>query len=348
MRIKDCQREITWEIAVQDVFEHHKDVPFYHAATLAFLDRDRVAVACFAGSFEGKDDVRIVLTKQDETGAFSSLIRFGGEENAACWNPVLHRGGIGQDDDQLELYFKHGRTIADWITLRSISADKGETWTEPEELVPGDRSGGRGPVKDKILRLSDGTWLAGMSVERENWKAGVDRSEDEGKTWAAMFLPEPCLSEYAKSWIRTDNNMNGLIQPTLWESAPGQVHMFLRSTYGHIYRSDSTDYGRTWCAPYETEMVNNNSGIDVVKLKDRVFLVCNPVENGDISSPRSPLSIFVSRDNGFHFELFHVLESEPGAYAYPAIITDGENLHVTYTWNNKTIKYVKLTCKGET
>ncbi len=238
MRIKDCQREITWEIAVQDVFEHHKDVPFYHASTLAFLGADRVAIACFAGSFEGKDDVRIVLTQQDDKGEFSAPIRFGGEEDAPCWNPVLHRGGSGQDDDQLELYFKHGRTIADWITLRS--------------------------------------------------------------------------------------------------------------TYGRIYRSDSADYGRTWCAPYETEMVNNNSGIDMVKLKDRLFLVCNPVENGDISSPRSPLSIFVSEDNGVCFELFHVLECEPGAYAYPAIITDGENLHVTYTWNNKTIKYVKLTCKGET
>lgn len=345
MNIEDCQRKLTWEITAQDVFAHHKDVAFYHAATLSFLDRDRVAIACFAGSFEGRDDVRIVLTAQDETGAFSAPVRFGGKENAACWNPVLHRGGSGQDNDPLELYFHHGKNIADWITLRSVSSDNGKTWTTPKELVPGDCSGGRGPVKNKILRLSDGTWLAGMSVEREDWKAGVDRSEDEGKTWTKTFLPQPVLSDYAKSWLRTDNNMNGLIQPTLWESAPGQVHMLLRSTYGRIYRSDSADFGRTWCSPYETEMVNNNSGIDAVWLKDRLFLVCNPVENGDISSPRSPLSIFVSEDNGCHFELFYVLEDQPGAYSYPAVITDGENLHVAYTWNNETIKYVKLMCK---
>ena len=41
--------------------------------------------------------------------------------------------------------------------------------------------------------------------------------------------------------------------------------------------------------------------------------------------------------------MFHTLESDPGEYSYPAIIQgrDGD-LHITYTWNRKTIRYVRV------
>ena len=37
----------------------------------------------------------------------------------------------------------------------------------------------------------------------------------------------------------------GAIQPTLWEDQNGLVHMFLRTTSSRIFRSDSSDGGRT-------------------------------------------------------------------------------------------------------
>ena len=43
--------------------------------------------------------------------------------------------------------------------------------------MPGDR-GGRGPVKNKVIVLSDGTWLAGASLEPDAWDVFVDRSGD--------------------------------------------------------------------------------------------------------------------------------------------------------------------------
>jgi predicted neuraminidase len=50
----------------------------------------------------------------------------------------------------------------------------------------------------------------------------------------------------------------------------------------------------------------------------------------------------MSRD-GEHFEMFRVLEQEPGEYSYPALI-QGSNgdLHITYTWNRKKIRYVRV------
>ena len=50
------------------------------------------------------------------------------------------------------------------------STDNGVTWSGPQELVPGDVSGGRGPVRNKPLRLASGRILAGASTEHGIWK----------------------------------------------------------------------------------------------------------------------------------------------------------------------------------
>ncbi|UOF92379.1 exo-alpha-sialidase [Fodinisporobacter ferrooxydans] len=131
---------------------------------------------------------------------------------------------------------------------------------------------------------------------------------------------------------------DGIIQPTLWESLPGHIHMLLRSTRGKIFRSDSKDYGQTWCMAYPTDLPNNNSGIDVVKLKNgRLALVYNPI-TGNWSS-RTPISISYSSDNGLNWTEPYHLETQEGEFSYPAIISDEDDIHITYTYNRKNIMY---------
>lgn len=87
---------------------------------------------------------------------------------------------------------------------------------------------------------------------------------------------------------------DGVIQPTLWESSPGHIHMLLRSTRGAIFRSDSIDYGATWSVARATFLPNNNSGIDLVSMQDgTLILALNPV-NGNWGK-RYPLSLIASR-----------------------------------------------------
>jgi hypothetical protein len=90
--------------------------------------------------------------------------------------------------------------------------------------------------------------------------------------------------------------------------------------------------------PTSTELPNPNSGIDAVGLKDgRVLLVYNHTDKG-----RSPLNLAVSAD-GNEWNSFAALETDPGEYSYPAIIqaADG-SVHVTYTWNRKKIRHVRV------
>lgn len=300
-----------------------------HASTLAVLTDGTIVSAWFGGTVEGDPDVDIWGSVR-KNGVWSPPFRFAGEPDLPHWNPVLFEspdGGI------LYLFYKVGHHIPEWYTRVCTSTDGGLTWSKPIELVEGDRSGGRGPVKNKMIVLQDGTWLAPASVETATaWDAFVDRSRDNGRSWtpsSAVPLQHAGLQGL------------GIIQPTLWESEPGIVHMLLRSTEGAIYRSDSKDGGTTWCEAYATSQPNNNSGIDLAKLEDgQLFLVHNPVAGN--WAARTPLVLSRSSDNGCNWEEALKLESEPGEFSYPAIVTRNSKLYVTYTSNRETIAFWEI------
>jgi predicted neuraminidase len=237
---------------------------------------------------------------------------------------------------------------------RADSEDYGKTWSEPCEMVVGDVSGGRGPVRNKPISLSNRSVVAGGSIEKGIWSAFVDVSTDGCVTWKKSAPIEIAGLMYNAGEKTAESNIavseqsfygRGVIQPSLWESAAGKVHMLLRSSEGYVYRADSEDYGKTWSDAYKTELPNNNSGLDLVKapFDGNLYLVCNPVQAN--WGMRSPLSLFKSEDNGVTWSKLYDLESEPGEFSYPAIIASEEGLIITYTWNRKTIACVEISCE---
>lgn len=316
------------------LFEDDRPFANCHASTVVKLSGDDLLVSYFAGTKEGKPDVAIWCSKRTN-GVWSKPYVAADETDLVHWNPVLHR----KDNGQILLFYKVGHPIPEWYTRVITSDDDGETWSTPVELVPGD-VGGRGPVKNKMIILQDGTWVAPASLESLTvWDACVDISKDEGKTWEMSELvpanhPNAEPERFIEGALMVPGR--GLIQPTLWESKPGHVHMLIRSTGGSIYRSDSTDSGRTWSPAYRTYLPNNNSGIDLVQMENGTLaLVYNPI--GMYKGPRSPLMLSISKDNGEIWDELLVLEREPGEFSYPAIIADGNKLYITYTWNRERI-----------
>jgi predicted neuraminidase len=310
----------------EHIFGDSRPFPSCHASSLAKVGGDYMAV-WFGGTHEKHNDVAIWTARREAKGAWSSPRRLAKVSDEAHWNPVVFAAPNGP----LHVWFKVGRTIGGWRTYTMISNDGGAAWSEPRELVPGDTSGGRGPVKNKPIVLASGAWLAGASHEAEGWKGFVDRSEDSGRTWRQ--------SEY----LKTDPAVitgPGIIQPTLWESRLGNVHLLLRSTCGAICRADSADDGRTWSPVYKTDIPNNNSGIDLARLADgTLVLCCTPVAE----KVRTPLSLLVSTDNGKTWPRRLDLETAPGEYSYPAVIADGPDaVAVTYTWKRERIAFRRV------
>ncbi len=306
-----------------------------HASTVLALENGEVLAAWFGGTAEGKDDVDIFVARR--IGAlWYPPQRITADPALPHWNPVLFRAA----DGGVILCFKVGRKIAHWKTWFVRSEDLGATWSAPAELVPGDDSGGRGPVKNKPIRLSDGSLLAPASSEQPDWLAFTDLSRDDGRTWTRQpIIPAPKLKS---------GRQIAMIQPTLWESAPGQVHALLRTNKSRIYRSDSADGGKSWCEAYPTALKNPNSGIDLTRLSDgRIFLAHNPC--GRSWGERTPLVLSVSEDEGETWREMLTLERRriPGEeFSYPAVTNDGCVLHITYTWNRKKIAYWQIQVDG--
>lgn len=314
-----------------------------HASNICAIKNGDLLAAWFAGSKEGADDVSIWISRRDQAG-WSSPVCCSDQFDEPCWNPVLHQ----LPDGRIMLFFKVGREISRWRTYTKVSTDLGYSWSVAQELVSGDE-GGRGPVRCKVIGLSDGRLIAGNSSEQGIWRAFADYSVDGGVNWN-LSNPITIDVNYDGENIAADSTIEvsaqsffgrGVIQPTLWESGAGHVHMMLRSSEGLIYRADSSDYGCSWSSAYATKLPNNNSGIDVANIDDRLLVLCsNPV--AEAWGARTPLTLQVSEDNGLSWCEVMVLESQPGEYSYPSLISTGSKLHLTYTFDRKTIAYCEI------
>lgn len=330
------------------LFEDGAFFPSCHASTVLPLKDGTVLAAYFAGEHESADDVAIWLSRKVD-GAWLAPIKVAKVAPIAHWNPVLMPipGGA-------RLVFKVGKRIPEWKSWTMTTSDSGATWSEPRPYpAPYDDFG---PVRNKPLILSDGSLLAPDSVETETeWRPRVDVSCDYGETFLSSSLIPLNTQPVAGSALPAHIEGKGAIQPTLWTSGAGKIHALLRTTAGYIFRSDSEDFGRTWCAAYNTGLPNNNSGIDLARMDGALYLVLNPV-SGDWAD-RTPLTIMKSTDNGVSFRPFATLEdmkfdphiAQPGKnrrytaeFSYPAIVAAGGKLHVTYTYLRRQICYREI------
>lgn len=326
------------------IFEENKYFKSCHASTVTVLKNGSIMAAWFSGSAEGADDVAIWGAIRSN-GIWSMPKKLADDIGQPNWNPVLYTF----EDGRVILFYKVGRIISDWYTKVIISEDNGTTWSEPSELVPGDTSGGRGPGRCKVIKLSNGDIIAPAYTEKGIWKCMADIYSVKSQTWTKSNEIEIEGIDY-ENIRKVQSNIavteqsfkgRGIIQPTLWESEPNVVHMMTRSSEGKIYRSDSQDGGRTWGNPYALSLPNNNSGIDVIKLNDgALVLAYNPV--GINWGPRTPLKLSISRDNGLTWGDDFILEEGPGEYSYPAIITHNKEILITYTFDRKSIAFWSL------
>jgi predicted neuraminidase len=315
--------------AVPDIVEFvFESAPFAsaHASTIAET-RDGLVAAWFGGTREGASDVGIWVSRrvggawtppvEVATGVQTDGTRF------PTWNPVLFDLGTGE----LALFYKVGPNPREWWGMRRTSVDAGRTWSDAQRLP----DGVLGPIKNKPVRLSDGTIIAPASTETpqtpSTWRVHFERSRDAGATWSVSRPP-----------ASADGTVIDAIQPSILTHADGRLQAIGRTRSGRLFETWSADRGQTWTAVTLTELPNPSAGTDAVTLKDgRHLLVYNHTSKG-----RTPLNIAITRD-GRTWEAAHVLESEPGEYSYPAVIQTSDGLvHITYTWRRERIRHVVI------
>jgi predicted neuraminidase len=324
----------TWRVVQNEFLEAAPPVPEVHASTLAEATDGTLVAAWFGGTKEGNDDVAIYVSQRRGSGPWSAgKIVADGQSNDGkrypTWNPVLHR----TVDGRLLLFFKTGPSPETWWGEVIVSKDHGATWTDRRRLP----DGMLGPIKNKPIRLADGTLLCPTSVEYD------------AKRWVVrMEFTDETLSAWRTTGDVADPKKLGAIQPTILQHRDGRLQALCRSSVRVMAQTWSTDGGKTWSPLEPSEIFMPNSGIDALTLKDGSFLlVYNPSEkNADPKSwgERRPLLVAHSTD-GRAWRTVATLDTLPNrhGYAYPAIIeaADGR-IHITYTWNRARMKHVIL------
>lgn len=318
----------------QPMFEEKKYFPQCHASCLLPMANGRLLCVCFAGTHEKHPDVGIWMSEYNGSSWLPPRC-IAKSSDEPHWNPVIFAV-----KDGIRVVFKVGNEIPHWRSMTMLSKDGGKTWSTP---LPYPDNPAGGPVRSKPIHLSTGELLAPNSDEDGAWLPRVDVSINEGETFERRGqIPINLVYSDQADYIQG----RGAIQPTLWESSPGCIHALLRTSAGRIFRSDSTDGGRTWTRARPLNVPNNNSGIDAVKADDgRIFLALNPT-SGDFVK-RTPLCIYQSWDNGETFEPYAVVNEEPldtatghtAEFSYPSLSIQDGILHLSYTCNRRTIMY---------
>jgi predicted neuraminidase len=294
-----------------------------HASTIVETGAGLVA-AWFGGSKEGAPDVGI-WSSRHLAGTWTPPIEIAtgqvDDVRYPSWNPVLFEIEPGV----LALFYKVGPTPRTWWGMVKTSRDNGATWGEarrlPAEVL--------GPIKNKPVRLSDGTIIAASSTESDatpsTWRVHFELTRDGGRTWSVVRPSENAAAE------RID-----AIQPSVLVHEDGTLQAVGRTRSGRIVETRSTNLGRSWSALSLLSLPNPNSGIDALTLRDGRHLI---VYNHSTRA-RSPLNVALSRD-GVRWDPVLVLEDDPGEYSYPAVIQTADGLvHITYTWKRLRIRHV--------
>jgi predicted neuraminidase len=291
-----------------------------HASTIA-ASGGRLVAAWFGGSLESRPDVGILVSLNTGSGWSVPVEIANGKQpdgsRFACWNPVLFQPSSGP----LLLFYKVGSNPRTWWGMCTESSDNGKTWSTPKRLADGIL----GPIKNKPVQLANGELLSPSSTESGNWRIQIERSTNQGRSWALTGLSG-------------NGGSIAAIQPSILIHTDGYLQLMCRTPHKRIAESWSIDDGKSWSELELTTLKNPNSGTDAVSLADgRQLLVYNRS-----SRRRTPLNIALSLDGRtWHDSL--VLETGIGEYSYPAVIqTDDGLIHITYSWNLSRIRHVVI------
>jgi len=321
-----------------------------HAAFIERMDDGTLACLWFGGSLEGKSDISIhssVLAPG--ATSWGEAVQLSNDPDRSEQNPVLWRNGR----DEWQLFHTaqpSGNQDECLLRARTISLDGALKGGQPRDI---DLPLGSF-IRGRFVRRADGAWMMPIfrciSRPGQRWNgshdtAAVGVSHDEGQTWSMHEVPGSIGSVHMTIVPLDGDHM---------------VAFYRRRQSDFVHRSESHDGGNNWSAPAPTDVPNNNSSINVIRLHDgRLAMLCNPtsaatsadrrvslydeIEEGDDRPdasggcspiwgvPRAPMTLCISSDGGRTWPISRIVDDSPGTCLSNNSI-DGRNKELSYPY----------------
>ncbi len=250
-----------------------------HASNIMPLPNGDLLCVWFSGTQEGMSDISVFSARLKKgEGQWSDLRKMSEDPLRSEQNPVL----FPAPDGKLWLMWtaqKFGNQDTSIIRYR-VSEDNGQNWSAIETLfdTPGTF------IRQPVVVLHNGDWLLPVfycvTTPGEKWVgdndySAVKISTDSGKTWSESVVPAS----------------TGCVHMNIMQLASGELLAVFRSRWADsIYMSRSKDNGRTWLAPWPTQLPNNNSSIQCTCLANgHLAMVFNNISATEATERRASL-----------------------------------------------------------
>ena len=294
-----------------------------HASTIVET-REGLVAAWFGGTAKAR-----TTSASGCRGASAESGRLRSKWRRACsrrhaiptWNPVLFELRKGE----LALFYKVGPNPRAWWGMVRTSTDEGRTWGDARRLPDGIL----GPVKNKPVRLADGTIIAPSSTETpetpSTWRVHFERSRDGGATWSVSRPPR----------ARRGSPIDA-IQPSILMHADGRLQAVGRTRSGRVFETWSADRGQTWTPVTLTtaESQRRHRRCDTEGRPPSARL--QPHAQGPNAAERCR-----PRD-GRTWEAATCSKASRRVFVSAVIQTADGLVHITYTWRRERIKHVVI------
>lgn len=350
--------------------------PSCHASCIARVGGE-TWLTWFGGTKEGDPDTDIYVARQ--TGDhWTAPVCVSVSSAIPHWNPVLEPSFIGAD-----LYFKVGMNPRTWQTVRVHLDEQSIPCTGFDNLLSSCDIGGRGPVRNKCLTLTDGRILAPASIETEEpvswgnsrlkpfidsgclpaqddplrWKPMIDVSDDGG-IYFSRIIPIPLLASHGQ------NDRSPAV------AAPGQPAS-ARPLFPCSVKNAGAIQPALWQSADGSVHALMRSSEGCVLRSDSPDgehwspAACTNLPNNNSGidltrlpdgrivlclnpvsgdwAARTPLWLYISQDDGNTFAPLLALETDEGEYSYPSLACEGNTVYLSYTWKREAIAVWTIT-----
>lgn len=248
-------------------------------------------------------------------------------------------------DARIALFYCRKNGDNDCMPIVRFSSDEGETWSEPTECLPKEKTAYYTLNNSRVVTLASGRIVLPLSrfacLGNQRWNGFLScaYSDDQGKTWKLGQEYRPTDEQGKVVCVQ---------EPGLVELKDGRLYLYARTDRGRQWQGFSKDGGETWGDFGPSPIVGPLAPATIHRLKTgELLLVWNDHEThpsyaktGDkwMCGLRSPVMLAISRDEGKTWTNRKALEEDPrGYFCYYSVLELENNLLLSY-YSGRTAK----------